>query len=125
MTSSIPILRQTADGPNPDGSYSYSFETSNGIKTEGQGQLKNIGTETEALTTRGGYSWIAPDGTPISISYVADEFGFRPIGNVLPVAPPVPEAISRALEWIATHPRYVDQDEMEEKNIIIEAKKSN
>lgn len=69
-----------------------------------QGQLKNAGSEGEASEVQGSAQWTAPDGTPISISYVANEDGFQPQGDHLPTPPPIPPAIQRALEWIAAHP---------------------
>lgn len=47
---------------------------------------------------QGRYSYPAPDGTPITIEYTADENGFRATGAHIPTPPPIPEAIRRALE---------------------------
>ena len=44
----VPILRQDAQ-VNPDGSYSYSYETGNGITGDEQGQLKNLNAEQDAM----------------------------------------------------------------------------
>ncbi|XP_051174462.1 endocuticle structural glycoprotein SgAbd-1-like [Leptopilina boulardi] len=99
----VAILRSSADGPNPDGSYSWSYETENGIKADEHGELKQIGDE-GGISAQGSYSYTADDGTPISVSYTADENGFQPQGAHLPQAPEVPPAILRALEWIAAHP---------------------
>lgn len=41
------ILKQVYD-LNPDGSYVYSYETSNGIAADQQGYLKNRGSQLEA-----------------------------------------------------------------------------
>lgn len=104
----IPILSQDSE-VNFDGSYRSSYETGNGISAQEQGQLKNAGNpETEAEEVQGSFQYTAPDGTPIGIQYVANEFGFQPQGAHLPVAPtppPVPEAIQRALDWIAKNPQ--------------------
>lgn len=99
----VAILRSSADGPNPDGSYAYSFETENGIKVDERGEYKQNGEE-GAIAAQGGYSYTADDGTPISLTYTADENGFQPQGAHLPTPPEVPAAILRALEWIAAHP---------------------
>lgn len=58
-------------------SYSYEYETSNQIKANEQGELKQIGEE-KGIAAQGAFSYIAPDGTPISLTYVADENGFQP-----------------------------------------------
>jgi len=99
----IPILRndQTV---NPDGSYSYSYETGNGISGQEQGQIKNAGTDEESLAVDGEFSYTNDDGTKTSLKYVADENGFQPQGDHLPQSPEVPEAILRSLEYIKTHP---------------------
>lgn len=100
----IPIVSQTLDGPNPDGSYSWRYETANGIAAQEQGQLLNPGTENEENSVQGSYSYPGEDGTPISVTYVAGKDGFQAQGAHLPQAPEIPPAILRALEWIAAHP---------------------
>ncbi|XP_046392160.1 endocuticle structural glycoprotein SgAbd-2-like [Ischnura elegans] len=100
----IAILSYVSDGPNPDGSYSYSYQTENGISAAEAGQLKNPGTVDEAMVAQGSYSYTAPDGTPIELRYIADENGFRAEGAHLPVGPPIPPAIQRALDYLATLP---------------------
>lgn len=64
-----------------------SVETSNGIKQEEQGQLNNPGTENEAISVRGQYSYTGPDGQVYTIVYIADENGFQPQGAHIPQAP--------------------------------------
>ncbi|XP_055307858.1 larval cuticle protein 65Ag1-like [Sitodiplosis mosellana] len=78
-------LKSVADvGPE---SYSWEYETSNQIKANEAGQLKDIGTE-KGIAAQGAFSYTAPDGTPISLSYVADENGFQPQGDHIPTPPP-------------------------------------
>ncbi|KAK9869772.1 hypothetical protein WA026_003504 [Henosepilachna vigintioctopunctata] len=100
----IPIIKYVNEGVGPDGSYQWSFETGNGIQAEEQGQLKDAGTDKEALQVQGSAKWTSDDGTPIQLTYIADENGFQPQGDHLPVPPPIPPAIQKALEWIAAHP---------------------
>lgn len=53
--------------------------------------MENVGTDNEANTVRGSYSFQAPDGQIFTVNYIADENGFRAFGDHLPTAPPVPE----------------------------------
>lgn len=61
-----------------------SYETSDGITRQEQAELKNAGTEQEALSVRGSVSWVAPDGQTYTLHYIADENGFQPQGDHLP-----------------------------------------
>ncbi|KAL1494871.1 hypothetical protein ABEB36_010388 [Hypothenemus hampei] len=67
--------------------YSYSYETSNGIVASETGQLEKEGTENEALSVRGSFSYPGPDGVVLTVNYIADENGFQPVGDHLPVGP--------------------------------------
>lgn len=100
--SSDSILR-FEQSSNVDGTYQYAYETDTGIRVEEQGSQKNIDENTSILGVTGSYEYAAPDGTIIRVTYVADENGFQPTGDHLPVAPPVPEAIQRALRYIQEH----------------------
>ncbi|XP_014363480.1 endocuticle structural glycoprotein ABD-4 [Papilio machaon] len=99
-TEPIPILRQDSQ-INGDGSYQYSFETGNGISADQKGDLKKVG-DVEALEVQGQFQYPGEDGQNIQLTYTADENGFQPQGAHLPTAPPVPEAIQRALAHLAT-----------------------
>lgn len=57
---------------NPD-SYQYAYETSKGIKAEESGNLKNAGSEQEAIEAKGSFSYTSPEGENIALSYIADE----------------------------------------------------
>ncbi|XP_017471238.1 PREDICTED: larval cuticle protein 4-like [Rhagoletis zephyria] len=76
--------------------FDYALETSNGIKSTRSGDANG--------NIQGGFQWISPDGQQMQISYVADENGYQPKGDLLPTPPPIPDAILRALEYIRTHP---------------------
>ncbi|XP_067631803.1 endocuticle structural glycoprotein SgAbd-2 [Eurosta solidaginis] len=81
------ILKQGFD-LNPDGSYAYNYETSNGIRADEAGYLKNPGTQLEAQVMQGSYSYTGPDGILYTITYVADENGYRAEGAHIPTPPP-------------------------------------
>lgn len=82
-----------------------SFEADNGISAQEQGR-PGSGKEA-AVEAQGAFQYTAPDGSPISLTYVADENGFQPQGAHLPVGPtppPIPEYILRSIEYNAAHP---------------------
>ncbi|XP_026486353.1 endocuticle structural glycoprotein ABD-4-like [Vanessa tameamea] len=102
----IAILKQEFD-QQADGSYVYSYETENGIKADETGSLKKATgpDSSDVIIAQGSFSYTAPDGTVINLSYVADdENGFRPEGAHLPTPPPIPPAIQKALDYIASLP---------------------
>ncbi|XP_053639591.1 cuticle protein AM/CP1114 [Cherax quadricarinatus] len=85
----VPILKDERVHED-DGTYSVSVETGDGI------QLSESGAPTGpegAIESSGQYSYTAPDGTKVSLSYVADENGFQPQSDLLPVAPEFPHEI--------------------------------
>ncbi|XP_035794645.1 endocuticle structural glycoprotein SgAbd-2-like [Anopheles albimanus] len=92
-TTPVAIVSQSST-VNPDGSFISAFESADGIKVEDEGQVKTIEVPSEngnqqatVVVQRGTYSYFAPDGTPISVQWTADEGGFRAQGAHLPVAP--------------------------------------
>ncbi|XP_059489796.1 endocuticle structural glycoprotein ABD-4-like [Neocloeon triangulifer] len=107
------ILKYDNEGVNFDGSYQFGYETANGISASENGYNKPIqSTDPEnqnAQVAEGQYSYTAPDGQVITVNYVADENGFRPTGNHLPTPPPIPAAIQRALDYLATLPPQVQK----------------
>ncbi|KAJ9574179.1 hypothetical protein L9F63_008435 [Diploptera punctata] len=106
----IPIISQNSV-INPDGSYQWSYETGNGIAAREEGFLKNAGNpDLEAQVAQGQYSYTGDDGVPISLTYTADENGFVAQGSHLPTPPPIPLAIQRALEYLATQPEYKEPE---------------
>ncbi|XP_063379219.1 endocuticle structural glycoprotein ABD-4-like [Cydia fagiglandana] len=103
---SATVLRSESE-VKPDG-FQYVFETDNAISAQATGSLKK-GPEGDFLVIQGQYQYTAPDGTPIQVNYESDESGFRPTGAHIPTPPPVPEAIARALAYIAAHPPPVEK----------------
>ncbi|GBP89593.1 Larval cuticle protein LCP-17 [Eumeta japonica] len=83
--------------------FKYTYETSNAIAAEAEGTLKKF-PENSAVVVKGSFDFITPDGGPVHFTYVADENGYQPQSDILPVGPEIPAYITRALEWIAAHP---------------------
>uniref|UniRef100_A0A182WL24 Uncharacterized protein n=1 Tax=Anopheles minimus TaxID=112268 RepID=A0A182WL24_9DIPT len=81
---------------NDDGSYNFVFETSNGIRAQA--------SSSDGIRTSGDFSYPAPDGSNIALTYVADEYGFQPQGAHLPVEPPAPDHVIKQLEDIRANP---------------------
>ncbi|KAK3908384.1 Endocuticle structural glycoprotein SgAbd-2 [Frankliniella fusca] len=94
------ILRQIQE-TSEQGDYKYNFKTENGIEAVGQAQLKNAGSQDEALVSEGTYSYVGDDGQTYSVNWVADEFGFRASGAHIPE---IPEEIKKGLEQSANEP---------------------
>lgn len=85
----------------------HSYETGNGIKGEETGTLKKASSpdSTDVIIVQGSNSYTGDDGVVYSITYIADDVnGYVPQGAHLPTPPPVPEAIARALQYIAANP---------------------
>lgn len=89
------------------GRYLYHFKTNNGIAMMEQAAL-----EKDAGKVQGAYEWTSPEGQNFKLEYVADEFGFHPVAAHLPVAPEVPVAIQRSLQWNAAHPEEDKEADM-------------
>ncbi|XP_027239197.2 cuticle protein CP14.6-like [Penaeus vannamei] len=85
-----------------DGRYNFDMETANGIVFSESGSP--VGDE-GAVHSAGSFSYTAPDGSDIHLQYVADENGFQPQGDHLPVAPefphPIPDFVLRQIEKAA------------------------
>lgn len=79
---------------------------------EEQGYLKNAGQpEQEAQVVQGQFQYTSPEGELIQLTYIADENGFQPQGNHLPTPPPIPPAIQKALDYIASLPQKQQDEE--------------
>ncbi|KYQ51946.1 Endocuticle structural glycoprotein SgAbd-2 [Trachymyrmex zeteki] len=99
-------IRSQHKDTSPDGSYTFSYETENGISVSESG-YPQVGPQGQTEVVQGSFSYHAPDGTPITIQYTADENGFHAEGAHIPTPPPIPEAIRRAL---AANPSRPDDE---------------
>lgn len=68
--------------------FSNSYATGNGIMAQEKGYLNNAGSENPEQVAVGSYSYTAPDGQLISITYKADSNGFVPEGDHIPKLSP-------------------------------------
>merc|ERR1712055_21324 len=88
----IPILRDDRV-QEEDGTYNFDVETGNGIVVSESG---------DSDEKQGVISFTHPDGTPFYLTFVADENGFQPQSDALPVAPafphPIPDFVLRQIE---------------------------
>ena len=105
MQQQVPIVSLESD-ISPDGSFQWSYQSGDGSQQQQAGQLKQIG-QNQGEIVQGNAAWTDPEGGQHQLSYVADENGYQPQGDDLPVAPAVPEAIARSLEYNAAHPEVV------------------
>ncbi|XP_066944481.1 cuticle protein AMP1B-like [Macrobrachium rosenbergii] len=82
-----------------DGTFKFDFEGANGIIVSGSGSA--TGANGSVVQT-GSYKYTAPDGTAVDVTYVADEKGYQPQSDSLPVAPEFPHPIPQfVLDQIA------------------------
>ncbi|CAH2075272.1 unnamed protein product, partial [Iphiclides podalirius] len=97
----IPIVTEENFVYSHSGNFHYRFEGGDGTKVFEEGKLKTINNETGEVV-QGGFSYTDKEGKDYSISYTADENGYRPTGAHLPTPPPIPPEIARALAYLAT-----------------------
>ncbi|XP_076038723.1 cuticle protein AMP1A-like [Oratosquilla oratoria] len=81
------------EGPADNGAYSYNIQIDNGIA---QSETGNPGEEGQ-INAEGSYTYTDDDGNSFTITYVADERGFQPQGDHLPVAPLAPPHVAELL----------------------------
>ncbi|XP_076038741.1 cuticle protein AMP1A-like [Oratosquilla oratoria] len=80
-------------GPADNGAYSYNIQIDNGIAHNEAGNPGEAGQ----INAEGSYTFTDDDGNTFTITYVADERGFQPQGDHLPVAPPAPDHVADLL----------------------------
>lgn len=82
------------------GKYHWSFESSDGSKSQQEGELVSEGETTEEVVN-GSFEYRGEGDEVFKVSYVADSRGYRPQGDHIPKIPPL---IQRALDLLATLP---------------------
>lgn len=58
--------------------------------------------EEGSLQVSGSYSYVGDDGQTYTVTYTADENGYRAEGAHLPTPPPIPEEILKSLQLTDT-----------------------
>merc|ERR1712198_170351 len=86
------IIRQDIS-PNEGGNFQHDVETDNGILVSGSGVAGSAGQS----NMQGSYSYTAPDGTPVQVSYRCDELGCVYDSPFIPVAPAAPPHVAELL----------------------------
>ncbi|KAK4326486.1 hypothetical protein Pmani_003012 [Petrolisthes manimaculis] len=107
----VPILRDLRQ-QDDDGAYNVDVETGNGIVLAQSGSPQ--GPE-GSVVKAGQYSYTAPDGTPVIVKFVADENGYQPQSDLLPVAPefphPIPDFVLEQIAFAAEEDRNRPRDD--------------
>ncbi|XP_024942045.1 endocuticle structural glycoprotein SgAbd-2-like [Cephus cinctus] len=83
----VPIVEYTNQRTD-DGQYDLKYVSGDGTIVTSKGVLKPTADgKDNVLVYTGSYQYTAPDGAPVSLSYVADVDGFRVSGTHVPQAP--------------------------------------
>ncbi|CAG9769054.1 unnamed protein product [Ceutorhynchus assimilis] len=98
----VPIVSQTSD-VHPDGNFEWGYESADGSSQQQSGHLVGTG-DAVGEAVQGSASWVDNEGNQHQLTYTADENGYQPQSADLPVAPEIPAAILKSLEWNMAHP---------------------
>ncbi|XP_069188699.1 larval cuticle protein LCP-22 [Procambarus clarkii] len=94
----VPIIKDERVQED-DGTFTVYVEAGNGITQVVSGAPSG---PDGAVVLSGEYSYTAPDGNPVNVKFVADENGYQPQSDLLPVAPAFPHPIPQfVLDQIA------------------------
>lgn len=66
---------------------------------EEKGQPYKQDDKGNVTKAEGIYYYVGPDQVKYTVTYTADDDGFKPSGEHLPTPPPIPPAILRSLEY--------------------------
>merc|ERR1712121_582430 len=109
----IPILRKDVVHPD-DGAYAFDTETGDGIVRSEHGARIEDGSAEGAVAQAGSYSFTLPNGEEFELSFVADDGGFQPQSDFLPVAPafphPIPDFVLEQIEFARNNPLISEEN---------------
>ena len=108
----IPIVKADQQ-MDKHGNFQYEYESGNGIKQGAQGFVKNAGQKDQSIAQEGYYSYVDEHGHQVGVHYIADEHGFRAVGDHLPTPPPIPHEIQEALAHNAANPQEWEDEQYE------------
>jgi len=74
------VLRDNSQAPAADGSYITDFQLDNGIEVQEQGTPGSEGQ----INSQGSFVMMDADGNPQTITWTADENGYRAEGALIP-----------------------------------------
>ena len=86
----------------------FSYSGSDGTTRVESNYQKNLGGDEAGNSNQGSVIWTSPEGKQFTLSWVADEMGFHPVGDHLPTPPPIPEEIAKMLATLS--PNDADYD---------------
>ncbi|XP_050342269.1 uncharacterized protein LOC126768300 [Nymphalis io] len=98
----VKIVEESNHVYGHNGNFHYSFEGADGTRVSSEGELKSFDNDKTGESVVGNVFYTDNEGNDFSLSYTADENGYRPYGDHLPTPPPIPPAIARALKYLAT-----------------------
>ncbi|XP_037080359.1 larval cuticle protein 65Ag1-like [Pollicipes pollicipes] len=79
----LPEVISSRHMQNEDGSFAYGYEQTDGQVVDVQGEQRQIGDEVGTVMS-GSYSFVGLDGVVYTVTWTADENGFRATGDHLP-----------------------------------------
>ncbi|XP_075979413.1 uncharacterized protein LOC142978745 [Anticarsia gemmatalis] len=125
--TAIPILRLSNE-MDLDGSFSYEALGADQTHYVQHSRMENMGSNKEEQVVEGSYSYVGDNGKTYTVHYIADSNGFRASGDHLPVPPPVPEIIQRAVQYniaeeLKKPPGSKSWNEIEQENELSESEK--
>ncbi|XP_047029529.1 uncharacterized protein LOC124637211 [Helicoverpa zea] len=125
--TAIPILRLSNE-MDLDGSFSYEALGADQTHYVQHSRMENLGTGKDEQVVEGSYSYVGDNGKTYTVHYIADVNGFRASGDHLPVAPPIPEIIQRAIQYNLAEeskkpPHLKSWNEEQQENELSESEK--